>query len=177
MTSEQERFIEELYYENFNKLMIFAMAKVRDQNLAQDLVQDTFHEAIRHIDTLRGHVNPGGWLMVTLKYKIKENARKHQQYIQRFLSLESEMKINPGIGAVQPKQKLGLDSLSLIQMIEEVLEPEEYRLLKRLTLDRAGHMEVAKEFNISVYASQKRLQRIREKLREKLPDEIWEDDV
>ena len=50
---------------------------------------------------------------------------------------------------------------SVIEKVERVLTPEEYQLLKRLVFDRASHLEVAQEFGISVYASQKRLERIR----------------
>ena len=43
-------------------------------------------------------------------------------------------------------------------------KPEDYRLLCRITLEGATHLEVAKELGISVWSSQKRLQRIRKKL-------------
>ena len=45
-----------------------------------------------------------------------------------------------------------------------LLEVEEYRLLKRLVFDGASHLQVAREFHITVYASEKRLERIRDKL-------------
>ena len=59
---------------------------------------------------------------------------------------------------------------SVIEKVERVLTPEEYQLLKRLVFDRASHLEVAQEFGISVYASQKRLERIREKLYTVFPE-------
>ena len=36
---------------------------LRDQEQAKDIVQDTFHEALRRIDVVAKHENPGGWLM------------------------------------------------------------------------------------------------------------------
>ena len=42
--------------------------------------------------------------------------------------------------------------------------PEEYRLLKRIVLDGASHRETAAEFRITVWASKKRLERVRRKL-------------
>ena len=48
--------------------------------------------------------------------------------------------------------------------IRALLPPEDYRLLCRITLEGATHLEVAKELGISVWSSQKRLQRIRKKL-------------
>ena len=58
---------------------------------------------------------------------------------------------------------LGFLALAL-EKIEKVLSPEEYRLLKRLVFDGASHLQVAREFHITVYASEKRLERIRDKL-------------
>ena len=55
---------------------------------------------------------------------------------------------------------------------DQALAPEEYQLLKRLILDKASHLEVARELGITVYASQKRLERIRDKLRREFPE--WE---
>ena len=46
----------------------------------------------------------------------------------------------------------------------QLLPPEDYRLLCRITLEGATHLEVARELGISVWSSQKRLQRIRKKL-------------
>lgn len=53
---------------------------------------------------------------------------------------------------------------TLKNKIRALLPPEDYRLLCRITLEGATHLEVAKELGISVWSSQKRLQRIRKKL-------------
>ena len=58
-----------------------------------------------------------------------------------------------------------------IEKIERALTREEYQLLKRLILDKASHLEVAKELGITVYASQKRLERIRGKLYKAFPEQ------
>lgn len=49
----------------------------------------------------------------------------------------------------------------LLDAIRALLPPEDYRLLCRITLEGATHLEVARELGISVWSSQKRLQRIR----------------
>ena len=51
-----------------------------------------------------------------------------------------------------------------------MLTPEEFRFLKRLVIDKAGHRAVAGEFGITLWASQKRLERIRAKLNEIFPE-------
>ena len=88
----------------------------------------------------------------------------------RFLSLSSDLLIEPGQHDPQIEQQLNADGPPIIERIKQALTPEEYLLLKRLTIDQASHLEVAQEVGISVYASQKRLERIRKKLKKVFPD-------
>ena len=60
--------------------------------------------------------------------------------------------------------EIGFNCKYLLDAIRALLPPEDYRLLCRITLEGATHLEVAKELGISVWSSQKRLQRIRKKL-------------
>ena len=57
-----------------------------------------------------------------------------------------------------------------METIEQTLTAEEYQLLKRIILNKASHLEVAQELGITVYASQKRLERIRDKLGKAFPE-------
>lgn len=171
MLAEQNRLLEELYREYFPKLLLYADSALQDKDRAQDVVQDTFHEAIRHIDTLAVHKNPGGWLMETVKNKIKDSERARCRYIRRFLSLNTDIVENTvPSGDLALDEQVGQDSANLLQSIEDILTPEEIRLLKRLAFDKAGHLQAAKELGITVYASQKRFQRVKEKLYKLFPD-------
>lgn len=170
MLPEQDAFIKKLYHENFRKLMIYVMSVVKNQNRAQDIVQDTFHEAVKHIDTLMVHENPGGWLMVTAKYKIRENERAQTRYLHRFLSLDSDIPENTLYAEQNEIQVEEASAHPPIELIKHALTPDEFKLLVRFTFDGASHLDIAKEFGITVYASQKRLERIRKKLYEVFPD-------
>lgn len=153
MMSDEKELVERLYRLHFKKLFIYANAALRDSELAKDVVQDTFHEAVRRINVLEKHENPGGWLMNVVKNKIKEYERNRRRDLCRVLSLEADFP----------------DECNQ-QTIKRVLTPEEFRLLKRLVFDRASHRQVAQEFGISIYASQKRLERIRDKLYAVFPE-------
>ena len=76
----------------------------------------------------------------------------------------------PGVEDPKLAQQLESDtsSISINEQIQKILTEEEYRLLKRLTIELVSHVKVAEEFGISVYASQKRLERIRKKLKKAL---------
>lgn len=170
MLPGQNEFLEQLYFAHYKKLLLYALSVRQDENLASELVQDSFHEAVIHIDILMSHENPGGWLMQTLKYKMKENDRARQRDAKYLLSLDSQLPVEPGAEDQRLENTLEEEKPSPLHLIRETLTPEEYQHLKRLVLDRATHAEVAEELNITVYASQKRLQRIREKLYTVFPE-------
>ena len=170
MLPEQDAFFEAIYFEHFKKLVIYARAFLRDQEKAQEIVQDVYHEAVLHIEVVMTHENPGGWLMKTLKNKLLEYERNRKKHLARFLSLDSEVShqvtspdnVMAGIEAAEGK--------SVWSIVQENLTEEEQYILKRIVLEGATHLQVAKERNISVYTSQKRLQRLREKLYKVFPE-------
>ena len=126
---------------------------------AEEAVQETFFEAVRKQDALMRHAKPEAWLMETLKNKIRVGSRRRAL---DFISLEQDL--------AQESKKLAVEDRpfgsinELLDAIRALLPPEDYRLLCRITLEGATHLEVAKELGISVWSSQKRLQRIRKKL-------------
>ena len=164
MIPDEKELVERLYRLHFKKMFIYANATLRDPELAKDVVQDAFHEALCRINVFAKHENPDGWIMNTLKNKLKENERTRRRDLCRLLSLDADFPDDSNLPeelvAAQPEPQ----EESVIEKAEKVLTPEEYQLLKRLVFDRASHLEVAQEFGISVYASQKRLERIRKKL-------------
>ena len=166
MRPDQDRLIEQLYQKYFGMLTLYATASLKNQSCVQDVVQDTYHEAINHADVLMQHPNPAGWLKLTLKNKVKEEQRRMHKYALYFLSLEHDLFTEPGRDDPNLEQPFDAE-----ERIKNTLTEEEFTLLKRLTIDQASHMEVAEEFGISVYASQKRLERIRKKLKKALSDQ------
>ena len=132
MMPNENELVERLYRSYFKKLFIYANAVLRDPEQAKDVVQDTFHEALRRIDVFAKHENPGGWLMNTLKNKLKENERTRRRDLLRLLSLDAdfpdESNLPEELVAAQPEPQ----EESVIEKVERVLTPEEYQLLKRL---------------------------------------------
>lgn len=160
---EQDSF-ESLYRDNVRKLTAYASARLNDPNLAEEVVQDVFYTALKQPEKLWRHGAPEACLMQILKNKIRECRRSRQRYLRLFVSMESE----PGAasaGGSEPSSPAGL-----MESVRSALSPEEWYILRRFVFEGAGHLELAKELGISVWASQKRLERIRKKLLEILPD-------
>jgi len=159
---EANAFLEALYNANYERLYIYAENLLFNAAYAEEAVQETFFEAVRKQDALMRHAKPEAWLMETLKNKIRVGSRRRALEALYFISLEQDL--------AQESKKLAVEdrpfgSISeLLDAIRALLPPEDYRLLCRITLEGATHLEVAKELGISVWSSQKRLQRIRKKL-------------
>ncbi len=169
MSPEQDVFLEDLFREFVDDLTLYATSALGNVPKAKEIVQDTFLEAILHMEdkNLMTHENPGGWLMQTLKRKIQENDRAQRRYLQRVITMAPE-DLPGSASSDDPFDKL--ECKFILDEIRKILTPEEMHLLERLTLDKASHLEVSKELGITIWGSQKRLQRIREKLRKTFPE-------
>ena len=137
MGPKERELIEQLYRQYFQKLFLYADAQLNDPERARDVVQDTFHEAIRHADALGSHEKPGGWLMRTLQNKLRESERARRRYLLRFLSLDSDFPdgVFPeggGLPEEPPDAGPAPPGESALEKIERALSPEEYRLLLSL---------------------------------------------
>lgn len=163
MLPEQDAFIENLYRDFFTHLWSYAKAALEDPELAQEVVQDTFHEAVQHIDTLMAHANPKGWLMVTLKKKIMHSRRSISRYTLHFISLDSDFKFIDHVLASEDPAPINVRDT--LKELRRVLSEEEWNLLRRVTLEKQPYKNVAEELGITVWACQKRIERIRRKLK------------
>jgi len=146
--------------------MLYATIRLNDPGQAEEVVQDTFYTAWRNYEKLRRHKAPEAYLMTTLKYKIKEFRRAQERDLNLFLSLDNDRKVRAMASGGSVPSSTG----SLIELIKSNLSPEEWHILWRHVFKGASHVDLARELRITVWASQKRLERIRRKLRDILPD-------
>lgn len=167
MLPDQDDFLERLYWAHFKGLRVYALKMLKSEDLAEEVVQDTFHEAVRHIDTLMTHPNPGGWLWVTARNKVKHAERSWNQWVLRFVSLEATV---PRRETATIEDCLSGQAAPLLKKIRTILTEEEWALLRRVTMEKTPYKVAAEELGITIWACQKRVQRIREKLREHLWD-------
>lgn len=138
--------------------------------MAAEVVQDTFHEAVRKIDTLMNHENPRGWLKKVLKNKLMHARRSHNRYILRFLSLDTDIANGEAVLAAKTPAHTEED---ILREVCEALPPEEWELLRMIVLEHRPYKVVAEELDVTVWTCQKRVQRIRDKLKQKFPPDFW----
>ena len=80
MAAEYDGAFDALYLAHVEKLLRYAQGQIQNREMAEELVQDTFHEAYLKFDRLRCHENPGGWLMQTLKNKLANYQRARRRH-------------------------------------------------------------------------------------------------
>lgn len=76
--SKLEKQIEKLYRANYDSLVVYVSCSVQGSMAVEDIVQDTFCEALAKAEILENHPNQKGWLVETAKNKIKEMHRRAQ---------------------------------------------------------------------------------------------------
>ena len=156
LTDNQRCAIEKYYQEMFYPLSAYAKSALSDGSLSEEAVQDTFRIACAKADEFLSSPNPKGWLLNTLKNVIHNTVRS-RAYLNSIVvsSLDVDETIVSG----------DEDAPNLDFMYSDLTDNEDYKLLKRVALDKYSMLEAARELGISVEACKKRVQRAKKKLK------------
>ena len=156
-----EEQITKLYQKMYGRMVAYASSILGDQNLAEEVVQDTFCIfCVKAKDTLQ-HENPQGWLMRTLQ-NVMRNMQRPRAAMNRLImqSLQGE----------DLEELLVYDEADVDLLYGDLAAHADFQLLKRIVLDGCTILEAAEENGISVEACKKRIQRLRAHLKKKLSD-------
>lgn len=159
MNAAQNRRIEELYLELFDKMLVYACCSLDNEALAEEAVQETFRIACQKPEQLCGSVNPQGWLIQALKYticNIKGNQMTARKIVEKYLKLQDK------------DISISKDSIDLHVLYENVADTEEFRILVEMAIEGRSHLEMAESRGITVEACKKRVQRAKETLRRRI---------
>ena len=156
----------------------FALSRVKDPSVAEDLVQETFLAALRARENFKGRSAGRTWLAAILKHKIVDHIRKkiREPSTNKIETLtdtsepdfdeRGEWNIQPGKWAVNPgnlyEQKEFLDVL--YRCLAELPERLAEAFIKR-EMDGLSTEEVCKELGITATNSWVMLYRARMSLR------------
>lgn len=154
-------FVEDCFQSYYHSMLLYAEAKVLDEEIAQDIVQDVFLELVSQVSRVIEHPNPGGWIKLTTKNKIHEYERRIRNNKRRFLSLNAI----PYEPASYIEISAGEDVFEIMKQIKKILSEDEYQFFKQLVYEETPHKEMAMRRGISETASRKRLERIRKKIK------------
>jgi RNA polymerase sigma-70 factor (ECF subfamily) len=145
----------------------YAYYRVNKQELAEDLVQDTFLSALKALDSYKGEAAEKTWLVSILKNKIidyykKASTRNETSLELNFVETNSyEAYFNPKKNGhwqnqAKPKQwadaDSGIENKELQKALEKCMQelPEKWRgIFSMSMLDEEDAKIVCKEFNLS----------------------------
>lgn len=153
-----EAAVEQLYKELYPALHIYALRVLGESALAEEAIQDTFCIACAKREQFLASSDPRRWIMCTLKHVCQNMLRTQARLKKLLLSLDTGRCLAAGT----------TDLVSVDVLFGDLSDSEDFRLLKRIALDRCTMLEVAEELGISVESCKKRVQRARKRLQEKI---------
>lgn len=153
--SENE-FIAALYSEMYRPLSAYAYGVLHNTALTEEAVQDTFRIACTKPENLIHSENPKGWLVNTLKNVLRNMKKSHARmrtYVLATVPLDEAIEV--------PAQENPYYEV----LYSDLVQPDDYRLLKLLAVDKHSIQEVSEMYGISMDACRKRMQRAKNKMK------------
>ena len=160
LTREQDGKLTSLYLEMYELLVNLAYLQFHSRALAEEAAQETFCIACRRPEAALCGPNPQGWLVTTLKYVVR-NMKRLLAVRDRYMSKTPEQSADAPV----------YDDYSVVDYAD-LLTDAEYRLFRRIAVDRYTMKEAAYELGISEEACKKRVQRIRARLQVKILEDL-----
>lgn len=160
MDSSANARLEILYRQCYPSLYRYALWALRDHHQAEEAVQETFLSALPKAAEVTALDRPEGWLMQTVKHKVLHLRREQDRRRARMLPLEEKLPAPDRLGQWEESE----DAALLWQQATQRLSPQDAELLRLVALEEQSQQAAAEEMGLSLWACQKRLQRIRKKL-------------
>ncbi len=151
-----DKYFEKIYKENYCDLCMYIYRMVSDDNLVEDIVQETFYEAYRKRKLLYQHPKPVGWLYITARYKMLKLSKKNKDIIIRNCEIEGQ------------EEDVNFNYIDLEKSLEKYLTEKEITMLKDYIINGYTAKEMSLKLGISEGAVKTRVFRIKEKIKKNI---------
>lgn len=154
----------QLYKQYCDGMFCVAMRFLKNEDDAEDVLQESFIKAFQRIDQFKGEVTFGAWLKKIVVHRsidfLKSKKQQTVELNERYLHIEDDGDWNVESDADVEDVKKAIDEL-----------PEKYRYVIQLFLmEGYDHNEISEILQISETASRTRLLRGKAQLKEMLKD-------
>lgn len=156
LTLSQQKLIDELYDKHRNMLYNYALSILRDDDMSEEAVQETFRIACTKITTLLEKENKPGWLVNVLKNIIKKAIESKQKAALYIAEL-------PGNFDIEDTGQID-DNVDILY--SDLASNRDFQLIKEFVFEKKSIKDIAQEDKISISACKQRLSRARKRLRE-----------
>ena len=165
----QIAFYEKLYHENFGKIWKYIRHKIDSRlygsGISEDIAQDTFLEALKNLETLAVHSNPGGWLMDTANKKCQNYLRgawKRRALHGFSIDEENAPEIEDRRAAQEITARMEEYDVDVVMnQIRSELPLNDYLLYTQVYEQKIPQKELARYYGISGPALRMRVVRVR----------------
>lgn len=154
MENQSKELVGRLYRENYEQLIHYVKGKISVGSPAEDIVQDAFCEALKKVEVLSIHPKPEGWLMETVKFKIREQNRR-QQILYSIDQFEMQLK----------RREVRYDIAELQLIMEHHLDVQERTLFYQYYMLGYSIRELAEKENKTEGNLRVKMYRLRKKLK------------
>lgn len=173
MLPEEQEFFKKVYRETYPSLYSYAAKMLNLKgfphkmipDLAEELIQDACHSAAKKIKSMTASPNPPGWLMNVLKFKFKEFMRQVNSDNQRLLYINDLPRELPHHSDDPAAVLSDMEYADTMKDIRKHISADDFRLFEMVALNHVSHRAAAEEFGITVWASQKRVERARKEIK------------
>lgn len=145
--SREKDFFAQMYMDNYGAMLKYAAAALKNEEQAQDVVQQAFLIAYERLDNLVDSPQPRGWLFSALKNVIGNYFKKKER-------LEK---------LVEETEGHATDEEDVFLKYRGAISDNDLKLLIDIYCDGVSYAEAARERNISLSALKKRVQRASER--------------
>lgn len=156
------------FVSHFNKmetlLYAFAMRLTKDENDAQDLLQETAYKAFKYRNLYKPHTNLRAWLMTIMRNTFINNYRKKKRRQTLHDQTDNHYFLNSGDRIVRNEGESNVTIAELQEMVEKVEEWARIPFL--LHYQGFKYDEIAEELDIPLGTVKSRIFFARKRLKE-----------
>lgn len=156
-----EENIRSIWNDFRNELLSYIKKKVKDDYIAEDILQEVFIKIYKSIDKLKDQSKLKAWL-----YRITQNT---------IIDFYRKKKYIPELDKLENVPVIQYSEDNMNEEVEECVKymlhqlPDKYKQpLKLYEFNKMKHEEISKKLNLSLSASKTRVQRARNKLKKML---------
>ena len=125
--------MDEIYRRHAKAVYAFLLAKTADSMLAEELMQETFYQAVKSIGSFKGESSVSTWLIGIANNVLRGYFRKQKKQAEEELP-KTEIAARGGT-ATEDIVLRSMDTISLMQAMHRLPEPYREVLHLRLTAD------------------------------------------
>ena len=116
--------MDEIYQQYAKNVYRYLMSLCRDSELAEEMTQETFYQAMKHIDKFDGSCKISTWLCAIAKNQLFSHYRKHK----KTESLDDEQLMLQAVATVPSAEAEALSELGYRNVVERLYNcPEPFR--------------------------------------------------